>query len=311
MSSPLRPNRIQPGATIGVFTPSEPITESREPKVQAGIEYLQDHGYRVVTADNYLKRRYYMAGTVEERVADIHSLLDNDNVDALIASWGGKSANQLLPQLDFDRFRRKRKPVIGFSDSTCLSNAIFAKTGLISFLGPNIIGKLDESEYSDLRFLQSPSSPATLVGRDDSVTTLHSGNCSGRLLGGTLNSFASGVLNSEFEPTLDGCIFILGAGSKTPQLLDQLLTHLVITHKFDRIGGLVLCDLENVKDDRNWGERSPQDVILERFSDLRVPIIHTPVIGHGKRKNPILPIGALCTLDADAGTLVLEEPVVE
>jgi muramoyltetrapeptide carboxypeptidase len=251
-----------------------------------------------------------MAGTVAERVHDIHSLLDNENVDALIASWGGKSANQVLPNLDFDRFRNQQKPIIGFSDSTCLSNAIFAKTGLISFLGPNIIGKLDESEFSDLRILQEPLSNEALIGSNDPVDVLFPGKCSGRLFGGTLNSFASGVLNSEFEPPLDGCIFVLGAGSKTPQLFDQLLTQVVITHKFDRVAGFVLCDLEKVKDDRNWGGRSPQDIILEKFENLGVPIIHTSIIGHGKRKNPILPIGALCTLDTAAKTLVVEEEIV-
>ncbi len=311
MKDVIKPKVLTEHAGIGVFTPSEPITKQREPRVAAGIAYLKSKGYRVVTGDNYLKNRYYMGGTVAERVDDIHSLLDRDDVDALFASWGGKSCNQILPSLDYERFRISRKALLGFSDSTCLANAVYAKTGLINFLGPNIVGKLDESDHSDLCFLRSPSRNAVLIGRDDSVENLRSGKCTGRLIGGTIGSLVHGVIHTEFEPELEGCILFLEAGSKSPQILDQLLTYMSNAHRFDGVAGLVICNLDHSKDDRDWGGRSSLEIFLEKFAHLEIPIIHTPVIGHGKQKNPIMPVGALCTLDADEGVLRLLEAVVE
>lgn len=306
----IKPRVLKEGSTIGVFSPSEPITKDRESRVLKGINFLRNEGYKVITGKNYLKNYYYMAGTLYERTNDIHDLLNNDEVDILFASWGGKNENQILSKLDYKLIKDKRKIFLGFSDTTCLANAIYAKTGLINFLGPNVIGKLDESEYSNLKFLQSKSTNLVIIDPADTKLVLNVGAARGRLIGGTINSFILGVLGTEFEPEIDGSILIIETGSRTPQELDQLLTYMLNTNKFNKINGLVICNYDNCKETKNWGGRPVLDIFSEKFSHLKIPIIHTPVIGHGKLKNPILPIGAMCKLNAYEGSLTAEENVV-
>jgi len=310
MNEIIKPNALEKNSTIGIFSPSEPISKERENKVNNGIEFLEKKGYSVVKGKNWLKGNYYMAGTPQDRVHDIHSLLNNDSVELLFATWGGKNENQILPLLDYKLIQSKRKIFVGISDTTCLANAIYAKTGLINFLGPNIIGKLDESEYSDLKFLQSKAKEQVLIDSHDTELILKKGDAKGRLIGGTINSFILGVVGTQFEPKIDGSILMLETGSRTPQELDQLLTYMINTGKFNKIGGLIICNIDNCKDKRDWGGRSAIDIFLEKFSHINIPIIHTQIIGHGKLKNPILPIGAMCYLNASNGTLITQESVV-
>jgi len=49
----------------------------------------------------------------------------------------------LLPLLDYDLIRRNPKILMGYSDITALLNGIHARTGLVTFHGPNAGGRWD------------------------------------------------------------------------------------------------------------------------------------------------------------------------
>lgn len=305
-----KPNRLKIGDTIGVFSPSEPIIPERVIKINKSIEYLNKLGFRVLLGKNYKKRNYYMAGSVDERIEDVNDLLNNDEVGAILGSWGGKNANQLIPYLDYKLIFEKKKPFIGFSDGTCLANAIYGKAKLINFLGPNILGKLDESDFSDFISIREPNKELVLIRKEYDKEIIKSGVCRGRLFGGTINSFVMGVLNTQYEPDFNGGIFFVESGSRSPQDLDQILTYVINSKKLDNISGLIICNYDNCVDKRDWGGRAPLEIYKEKFKNFDIPIIHTPVIGHGKQINPILPVGALCELDANEGVLKAIEPIV-
>ena len=107
----MKAKSISANACIGLFTPSEPLTGSRQKRVAKGVRLLETYGYSAAYAPNALARTNYMAGTLEQRVADIHELIADRNVELLMATWGGKSACQLVPFLDYQLIARSRKPI--------------------------------------------------------------------------------------------------------------------------------------------------------------------------------------------------------
>src|SRR6266700_4680280 len=181
----IRPHKLATGQCIGVFAPSEPITESRSSKLQRGISILEDCGFTVRLGSNVAKQRYYMAGTPKERVDDIHELASADQVNALMAAWGGKSANQLVSLINYEILKQAQKPILGFSDGGVLLNAITAQTGLITFYGPNVVGKLFETKHADLALLRGGfvQPKNNLLGDTQNVSArvLREGRASGKL----------------------------------------------------------------------------------------------------------------------------------
>ena len=149
----IRPTRLRPGSTLGVFSPSEPLTAERQQRMRPSIALLE-RNFAVQFSRHALAETYYTAGSVTERLSDIDELLEDDGVDCLLASWGGKNANQLVRCLPYAELARRRKPIVGFSDVCVILNAITAETGLITFCGPNIAGKMAESEHWGLDLLQ-------------------------------------------------------------------------------------------------------------------------------------------------------------
>jgi len=60
----------------------------------------------------------------------------NETVDAILTTIGGFNCNELLPYLDFDLIAQNPKIFCGYSDTTALLNAIYAKTGMQTYMGP-------------------------------------------------------------------------------------------------------------------------------------------------------------------------------
>lgn len=311
------PHKLSQGSTIGIFSPSEPITAVRRSRFARGISILEGHGYQVITAPNAFAQDSYMAGTVAQRVDDIHTLCESTKVDALMASWGGKSANQLLGDLDFDLIARERKSILGFSDGCVLLNAITARTGLVTFYGPNVAGKLHETLHSDLALLRQAGGSgglSNLLGSPNGVDSrvLRAGEVAGRLFGGNLSTFVLGCVASNVMPKFQpGGILFWESASEPIQIVDQLLSCLENAGIFQDLAGMIVGDF--IHDDPTlYRFRDPFKMLIERTERYGFPVVYCPTFGHPETlENPVLPIGALCQLSTRDMMLRLLEPVVE
>jgi muramoyltetrapeptide carboxypeptidase LdcA involved in peptidoglycan recycling len=88
---------------IGIFCPSNPLV--RRPR-ETDYKFLISKGIEVFEHPQVRIRNNYLAGTIQDRVDAIHSLLKDDSIDVLMAFWGGANTNQLLPYLDFELFEK-------------------------------------------------------------------------------------------------------------------------------------------------------------------------------------------------------------
>lgn len=129
---------------------------------------------------------------------------------------GGWLVNETLPLIDWALVKNNPKPMIGFSDITVLVNAIYAKTGNISYLGPtyHIIGAMAEWQYtlSGLASMLVQESNIDLVKskfwriwndkklhKTKKWQVLQSGIAEGVLIGGNLGSFYL-LQGTEYQP---------------------------------------------------------------------------------------------------------------
>ena len=304
--------RLRPGSTIGIFTPSEPLTAERVERVRSGAEILVRAGFKVQFSQHWRERSAYSAGSIDQRLSDINELLNDDKVDALVAAWGGKSASQLLTGLDFELIRNKAKPICAFSDGCAILNAVTGSTGLVTFYGPNVVGKLDESAYSDLNALMKGglSAGSTISLANSGTRVLQPGDAEGILIGGNLNSYLNMLSGSAFEPISSDCLLFFESGQKTAQAYDLLFTALRNSRHYSSIRGLILGDLP-LSDDPKWGSRAIPDIVSDIF-DNAFPILHAPIFGHRKLPNPVFPIGCRAVLSTkEANLALIDNPTID
>lgn len=295
----LAPRPVPDGATIGLFSPSEPLANDRQRRLEASLCELTARGYQLVFASHAKESDSYMAGSPNQRVSDIMELLQGPEVDALLATWGGKSCNQLVRLLDYNVIRRQQKPIFAFSDGAVLMNAISLRARLGTFHGPNVAGKLSETQHPDLAsYWASP--PSNVFGESASQKwqTWRPGGGTGRLFGGNLSTMVLGLVGWIDPQELGDWVFFWESGSEPPQIVDQYLTCLANAGWLESCKAMVVGDVI-YEEPNDFRRRSVRDTVLGILSRYRFPVVHCPTFGHAALENPPIPIGSLCCVDSD------------
>lgn len=217
------------------------------------------------------------AGSPEKRAADIHALLLDPGIDALLATRGGSGTLGLLPLIDFALVARARKPIIGWSDLTALHLAIWHRAGL-----PGIAGQVavqlgpDLPAWSRERWLacvrdSAPAGPVRLPA-ETRLTVLVQGTAEGRILPCNFSLLTS-LLGTPWMPSLDGAILLLEDIQETPQSLDRMVSRMRLTGADRGLAGAVLGQFTNCTARTPGGvaEEQGRDVLHAWVRSLGVP----------------------------------------
>ena len=105
----MKPSRLKTNDLIALLTPAS--TPSKRSRVEDGIKFLQEKGFRTVLAPNAMKQNGYLAGSDEERVEDIHWAFSNNEVKAIISLRGGYGAGRLLNKIDYSIIKNNPRKV--------------------------------------------------------------------------------------------------------------------------------------------------------------------------------------------------------
>ncbi len=326
----LVPPKLKPGDTIGVFSPSSPISATVPVRYQRGKSYLEARGFQVKEGRLTGQQDGYRSGTIRERAEELNQLIRDPSVRCVMAAIGGMNSNSLLPYLDYEALTRDPKLLVGYSDVTALLLGIFAKTGLVTYYGPALAASFGEfPPYVDetFRFFwdivgENAALPHLLptpehwtderidwATQDRSkrpvpnrLITVHSGKASGRLIGGNLNTM-QGIWGTPYMPEIqEGDLLFLEDSLKDAADIERSFSLLKLSGVFDRIGGLILGKHECF-DDCGTG-RTPHEILQEVMGPVDFPVLAQFDCCH---THPMLtlPLGVPAELDADAQTVTL------
>lgn len=311
--APRKPPRLRPGDTVGVVAPASPWENRSE--LLRGIAGLEAWGLRVRLGQHVNDRHGYMAGRDEDRAADLHAMLADDEVRAIVCLQGGYGMPRLIPLLDPALFAAHPKAICGYSDLTTLHLAAERWGNVISFYsnGASGIGATEVSDFSkqSLHRALFGAEPYGQIGPnpdDPYVRPIVGGQATGRLAGGCAGLLASAI-GTPLQPDFSDRIVCLEEIELEGYVLDGMLTQLRNSGLFDGAAGIVVGDIR-AKWSGAIAELSAEDIVEELLAPLGVPLVFGLPIGHGKH-HATIPLGAMATLDADAGTLVVDEVVTD
>jgi muramoyltetrapeptide carboxypeptidase len=311
----LKPKRLAPGDTVALVLPAS-LTSERD-DIALAREQLEAIGFKVKIGEHAYDRHGYFAGQDRDRATDINRMWADDSIAGIVCYTGGWGSPRVLPYLDYALFARKPKVLIGYSDITALLNAVYQRSGLVTFHGP--VGGSTFDPYSLENFRRvvmtpepagvlapPPKKPTELVHRTNRVVRLHGGKASGHLAGGNLTLLAA-LMGTPYELDTAGAIVFAEDIREEVYRIDRMLTQLALGGKFDAMRGFVFGRCTECE--TRPSAFSLEDVLFDRFGRGPRPAIAGLSFGHIEQKMT-LPIGVQATLDADAGTLSLDEAAV-
>ena len=294
----MKPPRLRDGDTIGIVAPAGPPPLDR---LERGLARLADRFVlRVapsITAPRDPHIPAYLAASDDVRVDELHAMLADPDVRAIILARGGYGLTRILPRLDASLLRRDPKPIVGFSDATALLAWAHA-AGVRGIHGPMIaqLGSLSDGDVARLvALLTDPAPPGV---RPWSLVTHTGGVRRGPLIAANL-TLASMLVGTPWALPFGGAIALFEEVGERPYEVDRYLTQLLMTGAIADTAAFVMGDFTNCE--------GAADVIVERLGAR--PLALGAPIGHGER-NEAVPFGAPATLDLDAGTLTIEDGAV-
>jgi len=277
----IRPPYLKLDDKIGIIAPGRKVIPG---DIQTAISILESWGLHVVLAKNVFSSDHsYLAGTDSQRLSDVQSMLDDESISAILCARGGYGSTRILDQLDFTSFLKNPKWIAGFSDITAFHLKL-SKLNVASIHSTMpILFSQTESAHS-IETLKG-----ALLGDPQSFRVIphplnRIGTKSGQLIGGNL-SLLLDSMSTASEPDLDGKILIIEEIDEYLYKLDRMMVQLNRTGKLEKLSGLVVGYMTDIKDTALTFGESTEAIILHHTSSYDFPVAFNFPIGH---ENPNL-----------------------
>lgn len=218
------------------------------------------------------------SGTAEERARALMALYEDDSIQAIFDVSGGDLANEVLNLLEYDRISRHPKPFWGYSDLTCVLNAIYAKTGQAGYLYQirNLVWEQGETQQKN--FFSS-----VLEGQEDLYRIqwdfLQGEHMEGVVVGGNIRCFLK-LAGTPYFPDCRGKLLFLESRSGGPDRVTACLAQLRQMGVFSQISGLLLGTFSQMEKTKQ--RPGVPELVLAAVKNEELPIAVTHQVGHGQ-----------------------------
>jgi len=293
MTGLTKPIRLKSGDTIGIVAPSDSISKKNKIQFEKGLNFIESMGFKIKFGEypfcneNGDQRRY------EEKAQDINEMFANKEIKAIICAQGGENSKNILPFLDYDTIKENPKPFIGMSDITCILNAIYKKTGLVTFHGNDIIfgfGR-DPKKYDIEEFKQKFIKQIfDKINPNSDWKILNSGIAAGILIGGNLFCFLQ-LAGTEFFPDPENKILFIEEYKPTSEQFISMIHLLKDLGIFDKIKGLIIGHIDGLNEES-------VNIVSNVLKEYDFPIIKIEEFGHNT-PNTVIPVGMEVKIDTN------------
>ncbi|RYL93468.1 LD-carboxypeptidase [Sporolactobacillus sp. THM7-4] len=302
-----KPPMLRQGDTVGVVTLGSPLGTN---VINSGIQGLRNFGFQVIIGKNVYAQTGFLAGTDQERAADLMDMFHNDDVKMIISTRGGTGVAGILPYLDYNFIRSHPKIVSGYSDITILLNVLYQFSDLITFsslLGLDFATSGPRYKFDQFFMATSTTTAPRRIENPPGIPLVSriTGNVTGPLVGGNLTSFV-GSLGTPFEIDTTNKILFLEETHAPINTVYRYLLQLKMAGKFDECAGIIFgqctrCPVAY--------QTSYEDLITSFAIPLGKPLMTHLASAHGTYKAAV-PIGATVNLNTIENTLTIMEPTV-
>jgi muramoyltetrapeptide carboxypeptidase len=299
------PPYLKKGDTIGIVAPASFMPVE---KMQTCVDTLDSWGYTVQLGETtHSNSQNYFSGTDDERLNDFQQMLDDKSIKAILCARGGYGTSRIIDRINFKKFKKHPKWIIGFSDITVLHSHIFSNYKIASLHAP-MAAAFNEGEFTN-PYVESLKN--ALEGNPSHYECPahafnNAGEKKGILVGGNLSLLCHLIGTDSDIKTKDKILFLEDVGEYLYNV-DRMMLQLKRTGKLDKLAGLIIGGFTDNKDTERLFGKSVYDIIYEQVNKYDYPICFGFPVSHEK-ENYALKIGESYTLHVGESVSLIERP---
>ena len=296
------PPYLKKGDTIGITCPAGYMTAE---KAQTCINTLQSWGFDVMVGKTLGSNSVnYFSGTDEERRDELQAMLDDENINAILFGRGGYGMGRIIDGLDFTKFKKKPKWVMGYSDITVLHAHLYTKIKVASLHAP-MAAAFNEGENEFIKSLQNAIKGKRAKYSCAAQPFNKPGTVTGELVGGNLSLLANITGTPSDINTKNKILFIEDIGEQIYNI-DRMLYQLKRSGKLANLSGLIIGGFTDMKDTERPFGKTVYEAIADIVVEYEYPVAYGFPVSHGT-ENYALKIGVDYTLKVGRSKTQLTE----
>ncbi len=267
------PQPIKKGDTIALVSPAKHISADY---IAAAQSYWEKQGYKVLVGEYANGQHNYFSGTIEERCTDFQAALNNDDVKAIICTRGGYGCLHLVDIINWAGMLNSPKWIVGFSDVTVFHQ----KLNRLNICSLHATMPLNYAQNTPQSFERMNSQ---LSGEKNAyawqTNQFKIGKTEGTLLGGNLSILHS-LIGTDDQPDYNGSILFIEEVGEYLYAIDRMFYALSKSGILDKISGLLIGGMTDIKDTVPPFGLTLQEIILNHFPYRNLPIAFEFSAGH-------------------------------
>ena len=279
----ISPPPLKPGSKVAIVAPARKVTAL---EMQPAIELLQSWGLEGVKGMYLFGEEDQYSGSDQQRWADFQMVLDDASIDAVIFARGGYGFVRIIDKLDFTKFMRHPKWLIGFSDVTVLHNHVNRNLKVETIHAPMAINipNTPKAVLENLHQLLTGNKvsyqyPAHFFNRR--------GKASGELVGGNL-SLIHTLAGTPSDLLTKGKILFLEDLDEYLYHIDRMMMNLKRSGKLQGLKALVIGGMTDMKDNAIPFGKSAEEIILDAVKEYDYPVAFGISSGHIEHNEPLV-----------------------
>lgn len=256
----ITPAFLKKGSKIAIVAPARKISQE---EIAFSVKWIEEKGFVPVFDDRLFAEYHQLAGDDDFRASVMQDYLDRDDIDAIFCARGGYGTIRIVDKLDFTKFEKHPKWIVGYSDVTVL-HAKMQQLGYQSIHATMPIN-FEKNTKEALETLYE-----ALIGK------IKNDN---QIVGGNLSVLYS-MLGSDLFPETDGKVLFIEDLDEYLYHIDRMMMGLKRAGKLSHLKGLIVGAFSDMHDNAIPFGMTAKEIISEKVKEYGYPVIWDYPAGH-------------------------------
>ena len=259
---------------IRIISPAKSIDKKH---IDFAKDWLEKKGFEVSVGKYATGQFHYFSGSDAERLYDMQEAINEPSIDFILCSRGGYGSVRFINQLDWTKFKKHPKLILGYSDVTVFHNCI------------NKMGFLSVHSTAPLNFenntTEALNSLVNILTDEKNTYSFHAhklnrfGEIEAEIVGGNLAIINSLLGTDDDLDTKNKILFIEDIGEAI-YAIDRMMWSLKKSRKLENLAGLIVGGMTGLRDSEIPFGKSVEELIREAVDEFDYPICFNFPAGH-------------------------------
>ena len=280
------PAYLKSGDKVAIVSTARKVSED---EMKPAVELFNSWGLKTSYGKNLFQELNQFAGSDDDRIADFQSALDDDSIRAILFARGGYGTVRIIDKINWERFKKNPKWLVGFSDVTVTHSHVHVHLGIETLHAPmafnlakstnGVKKKLKEVLFGEKLEYEVEENIYSDINRN--------GEATGELVGGNLSILYS-LLGSNSSIETTGKILFLEDLDEYLYHIDRMMYALKRAGKLYKLAGLIIGGMNDMKDNKVRFNKTAEEIISEAVSENSYPVLYGFPAGHIRNNYPLI-----------------------